>query len=160
MERTVTPNGCHSEGLQLDMFLSLKGNVCISGTNRHHIWHRNMALGMVAANVGPLVLTQPDLSITTVIIIYRHHLLNTYAFAKTHVHTHTLARKEGEPLVPTDIHFSPSITPITNTIFSWRQSEWCRRRSLFYKTYCVTLSSIALKGYTNILGNSLCALVQ
>lgn len=86
MERTVIPNGCHSEGLQLDVFPSPKGQVCISGTNRQHIWHchRNMVLRMDVANEGPPVLIQPNLSITAV-IIYCLHLLHR-ACMRTHLH--------------------------------------------------------------------------
>lgn len=82
----VTPNGCHSVGLQLDVFPSLKGHVCISGTNRQRIWHchRNMVLRMDAANEGPPVLIQPDLSVTEV-IIYCLHLLYHMCM---HKHTH------------------------------------------------------------------------
>lgn len=79
----VTLNGCHSEGLHMDVFASLKGHVCISGTNRQRIWHchRNMWLRMDAANEGPPVLIQPDLSIVAVIIYFLHLLC--------HTHTHT-----------------------------------------------------------------------
>lgn len=112
MQWKVILNGCHSEGLHLDVFPSPKGHVCISGTNRQHIWHchRNMVLRMDAANEGPPVLIQPHLSITAV-IIYCLHLLT----------------------------FHPSLTRI---LLSWWQAGWCRHRSLFYSTdYSMTFWS-------------------
>lgn len=107
MERTVIPNGCHSEGLHLDVFPSPKGHVCISGTNRQHIWHchRNMVLRMDAANEGPPVLIQPHLSITAV-IIYCLHLLQC-ACTCTHIYGET--RRDPGTFLSLSIHHSAAL---------------------------------------------------
>lgn len=108
MERTVIPNGCHSEGFHLDVFPSPKGHVCISGTNRQHIWHchRNMVLRMDAANEGPPVLIQPHLSITAV-IIYCLHLLHC---ACTCTHLHGSTERSAHPYARAHFSHFPSIT--------------------------------------------------
>lgn len=139
----VTPNGCHSEELHLDVLPSLKGHVCISGTNRQHIWHchRNMALRMDAANEGRPVLTQPELSIAGVIIYCLHPLC----------HTHTPEHKQGEPPMSTSSHFSPSITHTTHTLLSLGHSEGRRRGALFHGAdYSENLLICRLRALTSL----------
>lgn len=102
-----------SEGFHSDVLPSLQGLVSISGTNRQHTWHRhrNMALKMDAANEGPPVLIQPDMSITGVIIYYLHLLSSP-----TQIHLNTNKKMCRRPAAGLSLH--PSQTP---TLFFAKQ---------------------------------------
>lgn len=97
------PNGCHSKGLQLNVFPSPKGLVCVSGTNRQCIWHRhrNIALGMDAANEG-----RPSLSNPACQSLQSFFVASASSITCTQK-THTPACKQ-EPCVPSSLHSSPA----------------------------------------------------